>query len=69
MAIIGVILMLLGAGGAYYGYNQNNNMEAQLESIFSSGSKDPGTIFIIAGAAVAVIGLVLLIAGVAKKRR
>ena len=59
--IIGIILLLVGGAGLAYGIHLNNSIEAKLESIFSNGSTDPGTIYIVAGAVVACIGLILII--------
>lgn len=69
MIILGIILLLAGAGSAVYGLQLNDSMEAQLDYIFTTGTKDPGTTWIVAGAIVAVIGLVLLVSGINKKGR
>lgn len=63
MFILGIILAIAGAGSLIYGILQNNSVEAQLSSLFSSGSVDPGTLWIIVGVIAAVIGIVLLVAG------
>lgn len=54
--ILGAILLILGVACAGYGYLQNNNIEAQLSSLLSTGTTNPGTIYIIIGAVVAVVG-------------
>lgn len=54
--ILGAILLVLGVACAGYGYLQNNSIEAQLSSLLSTGTTNPGTIYIIIGAVVAVIG-------------
>ena len=54
--ILGVILLILGVACAGYGYLQNNSIEAQLSSLLSTGTTNPGTIYIIIGAVVAVVG-------------
>ena len=69
MVILGILLLLGGIASAGYGILQNNDLEAQLASVFTKGSANPGTIWIIAGVAVAVIGLVLLIVGLSKKKK
>ena len=66
MFILGIILTLLGVGSLVFGLMQNNSLEAQFTSLLSSGSVDPGTIWIIAGAIAVILGLVLIILG---KRR
>ncbi len=68
MIVFGILLILAGAGGVIYGVMQNNDGMAQLSSLLQSGSLNPGTIFIIAGAAVALIGLILTIVGATRKR-
>lgn len=54
--ILGAILLVLGVACAGYGYLQNNSIEAQLSSLLSTGTANPGTIYIIIGAVVAVVG-------------
>ncbi len=66
MFILGIILTLLGVGSLVFGLMQNNSLEAQFTSLLSSGSVDPGTIWIIVGAVAVILGLVLIILG---KRR
>lgn len=69
MTIAGVILAILGAAGCVYGITQNNSFESQLGSFLSSGRTNPGTAFIVVGAIVAVVGIVLLIMGLSKKKQ
>ena len=47
-----------------YGAELNNSVEAQLEAIFSTGSTDPGTVWIIIGAVLAFGGVALVMVGV-----
>lgn len=54
--ILGAILLIFGVACAGYGYLQNNSIEAQLSSLLSAGTTNPGTIYIIIGAVVAVVG-------------
>ena len=54
--ILGAILLIFGVACAGYGYLQNNSIEAQLSSLLSTGTTNPGTIYIIIGAVVAVVG-------------
>lgn len=68
MVIIGVILMVLGVGSAVFGFMQNNSLEAQLTSIFSSGRANPGTTWIVIGIAALVVGIILMIIGLRKKK-
>lgn len=66
LRIFGIILMVTGAGLMSYGSNLNNSLEAQLNSLLSSGSTNPGTAWVTFGALGAVLGLVLLIASFRK---
>lgn len=66
--ILGVILLVLGAVSVGYGYMHNNSLEAQLTSLFSSGTANPGTIFIIIGVVVAVIGGLVCIRAIKRNR-
>lgn len=68
MTVIGIILIILGAGGCVYGITQNNSFEAQMDSLFSSGNIDPGTAFIVIGAILAVVGIILLVTGLSRKK-
>jgi len=69
MTVLGIILAIFGLGSCIYGIVQNNSMDAQLSSIFSSGRVNPGTIFIIIGAALAVIGILFWIKGRSKNSK
>lgn len=68
MVIIGIILMVAGAISAIYGVTQNSSLEAQLVSFLSSGSVNPGTPWIVIGVIALLVGLVLLIMGLRKKK-
>ena len=68
LVIIGIILIVLGAGGSIYGIIQNNSIDAQMKSLFENGSIDPGTVFIVGGAVIAVIGIVVLMKGLSRKK-
>ena len=45
----------------------NNSIEAQLSSLFNSGSANPGNIWLYCGIAIAVVGAILLVLGLTKK--
>ena len=66
---LGIISIILGLAGIIYGSYLNNDWEAQLESLFSYGSTNPGTLFIIIGGALIGVGVILIIADIAKKSR
>lgn len=63
MFILGIILIIAGIGCAGYGYMQNNSLEAQFTSIMSSGTTNPGTMFIIIGVILLVVGIIICVAG------
>ena len=69
MTFLGILFILAGAGGIVYGVMQNNDVEAQMTSLFSEGQTDPGTIYIIIGAAAVLLGLIFIIIGVAGRGR
>ena len=61
MIIIGLILIVAGVISAIYGSNLNNSISAQLTSLFSTGSTNPGTMFIVLGVIGMVVGLILIL--------
>ena len=66
MLIGGIILIIAGAVSAIYGITLNNDLESQMQSLFMSGSTNPGTVWIIVGLVAAVIDVILAVR--AKKR-
>ena len=60
MFVFGIILAVLGAGSLIFGIVQNNSLEAQFSSFFSSGAVNPGTIWIVIGIIAALVGIVLI---------
>ena len=66
MFLLGILLVLVGLACAGYGFMQNNSLEAQFTSILSSGTANPGTIFIIIGVILLVVGILFCLSG---KRR
>ncbi len=67
MIALGIILICAGAASYIYGEQLNSNVEKQLESLFNTGSSDPGSIYVTIGIVVAVIGLVFTIIGIVEK--
>ena len=63
MFILGIILIIAGIGCAGYGFMQNNSLEAQLNSIMSTGTADPGTMFIVVGVILLVVCIILCVVG------
>lgn len=63
LANLGIVLIVAGIGCAGYGFIQNNSLEAQLNSFLSSGSVNPGNMFIIVGVILLVVGIILCVVG------
>lgn len=68
MAFFGVLFFLAGIGSIIYGVNLNNNIVAQLQSFFGTGTINPGMIYIIIGGAGSIIGLIMLVSGIRKSK-
>ena len=66
MITLGIIFLIGGIIMAVAGNSQNNNLEMQFESMFSSGRANPGDLLLIGGIILIVIGLILIIAGAAR---
>ena len=60
MILVGGILTVLGIVSIIYGVNQNNSWSAQLLSVLSSRSTNPGTIWIVLGVIAIVVGLIII---------
>jgi hypothetical protein len=69
MLALGIILIIAGAGSAIYGFISNNSWESQLSSLLSSGSVNPGTMWIIIGVVAIIIGIIIAIVGASKKKQ
>ena len=69
MTVFGIILIILGFVCFGVGMEQNNDMEAQLESFFESGRTNPGDTLIIIGIALVVLGIIFLIIGLVSKNK
>ena len=67
MIALGIVLLVLGAAGAIFGVVVNSDAEMRFYALFEYGNTDPGTIFIVAGALVAALGLVFLILGLLRR--
>lgn len=59
----GVFLLIGGSVSLIYGILQNNSGSAQVNSLLSSGSVNPGTVFIVIGAIAVISGLLMIILG------
>lgn len=61
---IGICFMIIGACIIFYGVTINNDMDAQMESLFNNGTTNPGSNCIMIGAFLVFIGLVFFIIGI-----
>lgn len=69
MIFFGVIFLLIGFGGCAYGIYMNNDIGRQMESLFGNGTTNPGSIFIVMGIGIAILGLIFLITGCIKNSK
>lgn len=67
MLALGIILIVGGAISAIYGFISNNSLVAQFSSLLSSGSVNPGTIWIVIGVVAIILGIILAVVGSKKK--
>jgi len=61
MKIIGVALVVLGLGLAYWGYQLSGSVESQLTQAFTGSDTDKVMTFYIGGAVSFFVGLFLLV--------
>jgi ribosomal protein L40E len=66
--IVGVVLAIIGIGLMLYGNSQNNNLGAQLNSLFGSGQSNPGTPYMIFGGVAIGIGVILILIKMVNKK-
>ena len=59
--VIGGILAAAGIAGVIYGNNLNHSLASQFQSLLSSGSTNPGTIWIVLGVVAIVLGVGLVV--------
>lgn len=64
MIALGAVLLVAGLLLIVSGVNVNNDMEAQMESLFNNGTSNPGSSCIAIGVFIAAVGLLLLIIGI-----
>ena len=67
LIIIGGILILAGFGSIIHGVSLNNSIISQVQRLFSSGSTNPGTTWIIVGIFGVIIGSIMAFYGYKKK--
>ena len=68
MIVGGIILMICGLVSLISGISANNNPMAQLQSAFSGGGGDPGTIWIVLGIIALIGGGILTSYGLKNKK-
>jgi len=61
LLVVGAVLAVTGLGLMLYGNSQNNNIGAQLTSLFGGGRTNPGTPWMIFGGVIIGIGVVLVV--------
>ena len=61
MKIIGIVLLVVGIGLAYWGYQMSDSLGSQLNSAINGSPTDKVMMFYIGGAVSFVIGLYLFI--------
>ena len=61
MVILGIMLLVVGIGMAYWGYQMSNSLGSQLNSAINGSPTDKVMMFYIGGAASFVVGLFLLV--------
>ena len=59
--IIGIVLLVLGAGLAYWGYSEGNSLAGKFTKTFSGSASDKTMMLYISSAISFAIGLFLLI--------
>lgn len=69
MLILGIILIILGGVSYVHGDNLNNSFTAQFNSIFYNATANPGSTWITLGIIAAVVGLILVVYAIVKKRK
>lgn len=58
--MLGIVLLVVGAGLAWWGYDVAQSARGQFTRLWSGGVPDKAVVLYIAGAACAVLGLYLL---------
>ena len=66
-AIVGAMFTISGVALAIYGASKNNSYSSRWDSVLSGGSLDPGTVFIVIGVIVALVGFIMMMIGLSKK--
>ena len=64
MIATGIVLLLFGATFCILGVSLNGDFEIQFRSLMESGKTNTGSVFIVLGAFLAVVGLLFLIIGI-----
>jgi len=61
LIVVGAVLAVTGLGLMLYGNSQNNNIGAQITSLFGSGRTNPGTPWMVFGGVIIGIGVILVV--------
>lgn len=67
--IAGIFLIGGGLTSTIVGIMQNNNLRAQINSLIFNGAANPGTVWLVLGIAALVVGMVLVVVGLMRRRR
>ncbi len=59
--VVGIFFMLAGIVSIICGIVQNDDLERRMEAVLAGRSANPGTVWIIVGAIVLVVGVILLV--------
>lgn len=59
--LIAIILLVVGIGLGYWGYTESQSISSQVSEVFEGAPSDPVMIKYIAGAALALAGVFLLV--------
>ncbi len=63
---VGAFILIIGIVLCFLGNEMNNDIEAQMESIFGDGKSDPGSGLVAMGVIAIVIGAIVLVVGIIK---
>lgn len=66
MIVLGIILFVIGIFMYYGGTEQNSSLESQWESFFENGKTDPGDTLIFFGTLFMIAGIIVFIVGIVK---
>ena len=59
----GLILAVVGAGIAFYGWNKSQSVKYQIKGVFKGGMPEDVLLMMVAGGVLAAVGLILVLKG------